>query len=84
MKTFINILITICVVIILALVLNVGIQKNDRVTCTNLKAQAEQYPLWYATQSERNMCHALGMDLPADNAPAPTDFDPIINHSEIK
>ena len=68
-----------------------AIERNDRKNCTNLAAQAAEYPLWYATQSERDMCKALDMELPADNngqvpytGEAEDGFNPILEHSEIE
>lgn len=84
MNTFIKIVIVVCILFAVGLLLNIGLEKSARVTCTTLKDQAEKYPLWYATENEREMCKFLGMELPADNAPAPTSFNPILDHSEIK
>jgi len=46
-------------------VLAIGIEKSDRVECQKLLSQYREYPLFYLTPNEKEMCDYLGVTIPA-------------------
>lgn len=42
-----------------------GLEKQDWVQCQKLKSQSQEYPLFYLTQNEKDMCDSLGVTISA-------------------
>lgn len=48
-----------------------ALEREEVGKCEALAKQAKEYPLWYATPVEREMCAAHNMELPPDNTAYP-------------
>ena len=48
-----------------AYALNIGLQRQELVTCIKLKSYSQTYPLFYLTETEKAMCDAHGVYIDA-------------------
>jgi len=66
MPVLIKIMVVVAFAVLFAYVLNIGLQKQELVTCQKLKSQSQTYtPLFYLTQAEKAMCDAHGVSIDA-------------------
>lgn len=64
MKTeFISSIIISIVMIIIGMMILQGMDRQDRITCNKLQQQSKDYPTFYSTESEKEMCRAFGITL---------------------
>lgn len=66
MKTIINTLLVITLIIVIAFIANLGFSKEEIVECNKLQAQAEEYPNFYITNWQADMCasHQISINAP--------------------
>lgn len=64
MKTFKEaVLILIFTGVIFLLLFFIGIPRQEKVRCLELERQSKEFPLFYATEQEIEMCLEYGIDL---------------------
>lgn len=66
MKTIINIIAVVIVIFAVAFIANLGFSKEEIVECNKLQVQAEQYPNFYITNWQADMCasHQISINAP--------------------
>lgn len=61
----IKLVVLMVVVVLFALIINIGVEKQELVTCHKLQSYAQTYPLFYLTPIEKEMCDAHGISIDA-------------------
>jgi len=66
MKVFQAIVLSLFILFILAALLLMGVSKEEKVTCNNLQSQAKEFPAFFLTQWQKDMCdaHSITIDAP--------------------
>lgn len=64
-KQIIVALILLVVIFLVVKLLAIGLKKQDRVECQKLLSWSKEYPLFYLTQNEKEMCDFLGVTISA-------------------
>jgi hypothetical protein len=62
-KETITIFVAIAALMGWVVLLSIGLEKQDEVTCLKLQQYAKEYETFYSTPEERQMCDALGLPI---------------------